>query len=115
MKKLLLFLFVAAIAFVGCDSHDNNGNELVTFGEAFNYCLKNPAYLISSIVLFLALVAYCYYLFIILPRTSDTSVGHIVGLLVVLALFIGVFFGIPNGVHLNTTKEAAKRGNMIGG
>ena len=115
MKKTTsLFLAILVIAFLsGCDKQDNNGHELISYGAAFSYWLKDTAYVISSVAILLILAGYSYYLFIELPKTSDTSTGHIIGLVVILAIAIGVIFGIPNGTHLNTTVEAAKAGHMI--
>lgn len=114
MKKLsILLVGLFSLLLVSCDKTDNNGHELITFGQAFQYCLHNMLYVVPAIFGILLFAAYNYYVFALLPKRSDITTGHIVAYVIVLALMVALIVVMPNDMHLNTTVEAAKRGHMI--
>lgn len=109
MKKLLFFS-ILLITFASCNQVDNNGVQLISFGEAFSAQWRlDIVYGIFSIASFILLVGYTVYV----STKSEWQVGSIVGFMVLLALFLGISIGMPLNTHLNTTVEAAARGNYI--
>lgn len=111
MKNLHIFFAILLIAlFTSCDTVNNNNQPIISFGEAFAAQWRLDFwYAAFSIGSFLLLAGYSFYI----SKYKEWEAGTIVIGVFLLMLFTGIFFGMPITTHLNTTVEAAARGNYI--
>lgn len=109
LKNVMLILLIALI-FTSCESENNNGQPIISFGEAFAAQWRLDFwYAAFSIGSFILLAGYVFYI----QKYKQWEAGTIVIGVFLLMLFTGIFFGMPLTTHYNTTREAVSRGNYI--
>lgn len=112
MKKTnVLFAAILCIAlFSSCDTTNDNGQAIISFSEAFAACWRLDFwYAAFSILSGIALGVYIWYI----SNYKDWEAGTIIIGMFLLGVFLGLTFGQPITTHLNTTVEAAGRGNYV--
>ena len=113
MKNLILFLF-AAMFLMSCGGAGKEPTDLITWGAAFNHCIKTTGYVVFLILSAVLLVGASVYS--IKNYKSGKWEGMKTTLVIALALavFMCCLFIRPSEIAANTTVEQAARGAWIG-
>ena len=108
--KNFFFFLLVVVLFTSCETVNNNGQPIISYGEAFAAQWRlDAAYVVMSIISFLLFAGYSFYI----TKYKEWQVGNIIIAMVLLMIFTGITFGMPITTHLNTTKEAVSRGHYI--
>ena len=111
MKNVhILFAILLIALFSSCETANDNGQPIISYGEAFAAQWRLDFwYGVFSVATFILLAGYVFYI----SKYKEWETGTIIIGMVLLALFTGIFFGMPLTTHYNTTRESVGRGNYI--